>query len=1435
MSRGSQYIPMDWRRAIVRDAALSETQTGSALFADISGFTALTETFAKELGPKRGAEEFTVHLNQVFYAIVADLHNYAGSVVSFSGDAITCWFDGDLDGRRAVTCALAMQRTMGNLQEITTYTSHIVRLGIKLAVSIGSVRRFIVGLPEYALMDAMAGRTLERVTAAESMAEKGDVVLDGQTAAQLAEYLTIEEWRTHEESGDQFAVISSLNLKVEPYPWPRFEDAKLNDETIKQWLLPGVYERITTGAGEFLSEIRPTVALFLRFSGIDYDLDPSAPQKLNAFVCHVQKILMRYGGSLLQLTIGDKGSYMYASFGAPLANEDDAERAASAALELVQSTVDFDLDQRLQIGITQGVMWAGAYGGAERKTYGVMGNNVNLAARLMIQAKPGQILMNRGAVQKIESEFQADFLAMVKFKGKSVETEVFELVDRKFTSGFHLFDSSYRVPMVGREDELATISKKIPEVLSGHGQVVGITAEAGMGKSRLAAEVIQKTVDQGIKGFGGEGESFGTNNSYLIWEGIWSDIFKVSPNQPLDQQIGILKAELEAAGSDLLARLPLLSPLLNISIPDNDLTASLDPKAKKSALESLLVDYLRHISMSGPILLLLEDVHWIDDLSKDLLEALTRSIEHIPVMILLVYRPQNQINNRVPDLSGLPYFTEIKIEQFSNEEAAMLIRFKLTQLYSSFKIPQKLVDMVTTKAGGNPFYIEEILNYIRDIDLDIHDAQSLAQVDLPDTIYSLILSRVDRLSHRQQVALRVASVIGRLFRSAMVWGIYPGQKDPEAFEADLKTLTKLEITTVEKPEPELTYLFRHIVTQEVTYESLPFNTRSNLHEQVGAYIEKTYTDNLEQFLDLLAFHYGRSKNDAKKKQYLLQAGDAAKSSFANVAAIDYYNQLLPLLDQEVEKIPVEIKLGEVHDLIGQWEEVEEIYSKLEDRVQAADVVSHLPNILYLLGDLKRRQGKYDESQIYFTKAQEKATRLNDQSQIGKTLLGQGTLNAQQGDFDTALKLYEGSLEIYNELDDNFNKAKVFNNMGVVAEYQGDLEQGKRWYEESLSLRRAIGLQSEVANALSNLGNMSSELGSPDEALIYLEEALVIQRQIGNRWAIANTLNNLGNAARELGQLDRAKEIYSESLGIYKELGDKWALAFLLEDIGSLLTMQNFDRKALFLVGSADKIREEINSPLSEVLKEKLEQKLQSARQRIGEAHSQEVWSAGRNMHVDDAINIAVDQLSLEEEGRPANPDISGAIEFALSIIRDKLEPKYVYHNITHTEFDVMPAAMRLADLSNLPEDEKILLKVAASFHDVGYLQGAAGHEGRSCAAAKMHLPDFGFSQEDIQMICQIIMATQIPQNPVNLAGQILADADLDLLGRTDFPGCSNRLRSEMENLGTKLTDVEWYSQQIAFLENHTYFTDAAWETRHPQKLENVEWLKALVANLVASG
>lgn len=1263
------YIPTDRRYALAKGADLPDQAQGSALFADISGFTPLTDGLVQALGPQRGAEELTRWLNKIYDALIADIESYRGSVISFSGDAVTCWFDDqngeDLSALHATACALTMQQTMQQFAQVDIAGVGFISLAIKAVVTVGSARRFLVGDPTIQLIDALAGQTLYRLATSEHHAERGEVLLDESAVAALGENIEVQDWREDSESGERFAVVNRLKVRVEPNPWSPLAADVLSDELVRPWLLPPVYDRLMGGMGEFLTELRPTVALFLRFSGIDYDGDPESQTKLNTYLQAVQRILARYDSYMLQLTIGDKGSNFYVSFGAPLAHEDDAIRAVRAALELRDLQMDFITG--VQIGISQGLSRTGACGGIYRRTYSAIGEAVNMAARLMQSAPVGQVLVHQNVHKVTADHFTWNELPPLQVKGKSQPVTVFQLISREEKHGVRLHEPKYALPMVGRVAELALIEQKLATALLGHGQIVGITAEAGMGKSRLIAEVVRGARSENILGYGGECQSYGTSTSYLVWQSIWQGFFNLEASWSIAEQIESLERQISEIDPALLPRLPLLGTVLNLPIPDNELTSSFDAKLRKESLEALLVDCVRKWARLVPLLFVLEDCHWLDPLSHDLLEVISRAIVDLPVLIVIAYRPPQLDRLQAPRFSRLSHFTEISLTDLPAEEIEQLILYKLGQMYGNqAKLPQALIEKISRRAEGNPFYIEELLNYLHDRNIDPQQPEALEQIDLPDSLYSLILSRIDQLTENQKTLLKVASVIGRLFRAAMVWGVYDQFGDQEQVFSDLETLSTLDLTPLDTPEPELAYLFKHILTQEVAYETLSFATRALLHDQIGQYMERTYRDALDQYIDLLAYHFGRSENLTKKCEYFLKAAEAAQLHYANSSAINYYRQVLPLLP-ESQQVAVMLKLGQVFELIGEWKDAEDIdqqaealSAKLNDlprhaRAQRAlgwllrkqgvyadaeqwlvrardsylqlDDKAGVSHVLSNIGEIYRLQGKYEEARRFYDESLSLADHIAKSSDRraarAHALKGAGTVATWQGDYATARELNQESLALRRELGDVPGVATLLNNLGIIARFQRDLVGARQMNEESLALFREMGDRWAVGQLLNNQACVASDQMEYAEARLLLQESLTIRRQLGDKAGLALSLNTLADVVLDEGKFAEARPLLDESLEISRELGDQTAIAYLIEDYGGLAAAEDKPQKALQLTGFASALRESIGAPLPPSEQARVDRMIAPARGIIPEASAASEWEVGRSLTLDQAIDLAL--------------------------------------------------------------------------------------------------------------------------------------------------------------------------------------------------------------------
>jgi len=309
------YLPQDRLRAIANGISLPDRTSGSALFADISGFTALTESLREKFRARQGAEELTKQLDLVYSALIAKIEKYGGSVIGFAGDSMLCWFDksGDGDrgsGGRALSCAFAIQESIREFPA----------LALKVCIASGDVRRFVVGDEAIQRIDTLAGATVARTATGEHLANRGDVLLDEETANALSETIQIVEWRSDEGSGEKFALIgrraSGDRNQIHEQNVFGAETQSVTPvlQALKPYVHRAVYERETSGQGQFLAEFRPCVALFIRFTGIDYDSD-SAESELDTFIRSVQSTVNRYEGTLLDITIGDKGSYAYVNFG----------------------------------------------------------------------------------------------------------------------------------------------------------------------------------------------------------------------------------------------------------------------------------------------------------------------------------------------------------------------------------------------------------------------------------------------------------------------------------------------------------------------------------------------------------------------------------------------------------------------------------------------------------------------------------------------------------------------------------------------------------------------------------------------------------------------------------------------------------------------------------------------------------------------------------------------------------------------------------------------------------------------------------------------------------------------------------------------------------------------------------------------------------------
>ena len=1209
------YVAGDRRRALAAGLPLPDPATGSALFADISGFTPLTEALVAEHGRQRGAEELSGVLDRLFDDLLVHLHRYDGSVVYFSGDAVTCWLEGD-DGSRAAACALAMQSAMTGAGRVVLPSGRTVQLAMKVAVAVGTARRFVVGDPSIQLLDVLAGSLMDRLAALEQHAGAGEVLLDATAVRRLGDRARGTTVTTGDEACLRLERLDpALAPPTEPPPVPALPEA-----VVRSWLLPAVYERLRAGRGEFLAELRTAVPVFVRFGGLDFDRDPGAGAALDAFVVAVQRVVDGYGGSLLQITLGDKGAYLYAVFGTPYAHEDDAARACAAALELRALSSEHPVTD-LQVGLSRGRVRSGTYGHRHRRTFCCLGDPVNLAARLMAAAPPGEVYAS-GEVRAEAAGETWEALPPLRVKGKAEPVQVHRLVG----DGLERVATRHRrhtLPMVGRGEELAVLARHVVTTADGRGGSVVVAGGAGLGKSRLLVEAVRLLHGSGAEVHEGEAPAFGTRTAYRAWHDVWRGLLGLDRRATAEDQARQAEQRVTELDATLAARAPLLGAALGLPFAENELTASLTPELRKSSLEGLLVALLRALAADGRARgLLIEDAQWLDELSLDLLGALARGTADLPVLLLVAARP-DEGDGGVDDLVRRTGAEEVRLPPLDDAASAEVCAAKLAELGWAGEVPQALLDLVRGRAEGNPFFLEELVVVVHASGVDARDPLALDALELPDSLQSLALSRVDTLAEGPRRTAKVASVLGRAFRTDMLRAVYP-ELGPEA-EVGL-ALAELRRAGLVAPDPQPDgaegHVFRHVVTAQAAYEATPVALREVLHAAAGRFVEALGPAATAARLDLLAYHFARSDAEEEKRRYLRLAGDRSRADFANAAAIDHYRRLAPLLD-DAARPEVLLHLGEVQQLVGRWGEAEQSFEDARRRSEDVRDSRGVARARTALAENGRRQGRYEQAEELLVAADEAFAGLGDDAGRGEVLHLQGTLAAQQGRFDQARAAYEESLTIRRALGDDEKTAALLSNLGVIAEYSGDLDGADALNAQSLELRLRLGNRWAIGVSQNNLGMIALLQGRFADAAGRFTEAMRLQSEVGDAWMVAIAHNNLGNALRGLGELDAAAQELGAALSAYGRFEDRWALGIVLEDVARLAVRRGLAEAALRLVGAAETVRDELGSPRSPTQEEDLRTDLAPARTAAG-ADADALLEAGRRLDLEEAAALAAE-------------------------------------------------------------------------------------------------------------------------------------------------------------------------------------------------------------------
>jgi len=1063
------YLPLDRRHALAAGRALPDRAAGAALFVDISGFTPLTAALAADLGPQRGCEELVGLLNRVYGALIAAIHRYGGAVVNFSGDALTTWFDGD-SALRAAASALAMQQAMGEFADLEM-AGRPVRVLLKAGLAHGPIRRFLVGDPLHGRLDVLAGATLDRAVQAEQLAAPGEVVVAPEAAALLGGGLVVREWRQGR------AVAAGLAAAAPPAPWPALDLAALSPESLRPLLLPAVYERLAAGQGEYIAELRPAVALFLRFGGLDCDSDDAAGGKLDAYVAWVQRVLARCGGHLLELVTGDKGSYLYASFGALSAHEDDAERAVAAAAELLRPPPSLAFITAVQIGISQGRVRAGAYGSPARRNYGVLGDEVNVAARLMESAPPGEMRLSERVARACRRLWTLEALPDLPIKGKAAPLHPYRPLARAERPA----GPSGRA-LAGRKAELALFAQHLAALRAGERRILFLEGEAGIGKSRLLEEFAGMAGAQGCRWLAGVAPSIEQHTPYRAWRDVLAGLLGLEEYAPVDalrcRAAGWLRKTVPA----LELQYPLLNDVLPLDIAETPATRSLDPPARRDSLTALVVDMLRAVTAAGPLVLALEDAHWLDSLSWDLALAVSRALAGQPLLLVLALRPLEAPPAALDGLRCLPGCAAMPLAGLPPDEVAALAAARLG--IAPAALPPDVAALVQERAAGNPFFAEEMALALRDSGAltvegegcAVHGDLAALRESVPRTVEGVVLARIDCLPPERQLTLKVAAVIGHAFLYRTLRDIHPGRVLDDLLRPQLDEMTRRGLTLREALEPELSYLFKHVITQQVAYETLLFAQRRELHRAVAGWYEQVYAPDLAPYYALLAHHWRGAEEAAREHFYCRLAGEQAAARYANAEAIAFLGRAL--------------ELAPADDLAGRY--------ALHD---AREAVYH-------------RLGRREEQAGDLAVLDRLAAALHDDRRKAAVALRRLAYAYHMDDYPAATAAGEEGLRLARLCGDTAAEAQAYRGLGI-ASVQKSRAAARAHLERALELAEVSGDTPCRVACLRSLGHDILRSGEDAAAAcVYLEEALEIARAAGDRLVEIQSLLSLGFAAYE---------------------------------------------------------------------------------------------------------------------------------------------------------------------------------------------------------------------------------------------------------------------------------------------------------------------------------
>jgi len=1082
------YVPrlvVDWLRT-TPDAQYRAVE-GSLAFVDISGFTRLAERLARK--GKVGAEELSDTLDATFTELLSVAYAYGAGVIKWGGDAVLLLFDGAAHEVRACRGAAEMQRTLRRVGRIRT-DSGTVELRMSVGVNSGSFDFFLVGDSHRELL--VAGRGATETTALEAAADAGEIVIAASTAAALpARHL----------GG---AKAPGFLLRGLP-PAPLVGAAPVGDVgdlPIAACLPVSIRSHLLTTDRE--PEHRHIAVAFVEFRGTDALVDElggdTVARSLHECVAAVQRSVERHRVTFHETDISKDGGKILLLAGAPRSAGDDEERM----LRAVRAIMDAGTSLPLRAGVNCGPVFSGDFGPPYRRTFSVKGDAVNLAARLMGKAETGQIVASAEIVRRSRTVFALDELEPFFVKGKSAAIHahtVGDLVGRAAAGS---------APLVGREAELAELLAGLASAREWRGRYVEIAGGPGLGKSRLVAEL--------------RARAGGTTVVATTCVEYESSTPYFALRAPLRSLLGLDGLDAAAAAARLTGIvadlapalapwLPLLAGPLHVELPSTPEVDALKDEFRKVRTEEVVQELLG-LGLLAPTLLLFEDVHWMDDASRDVLRAIVDHLEDRPWLVVATTRSPAAGLQR----SGREWTRLLELAPLDGAHALEV----LEDATADAPLPPHQLDILVARAEGNPLYLHELLGM----------AQRAGGVEqLPDTVEGVIAAQIDGLPPSERTALRRAAVLGASFDERLLRTVLPDMT-AVAFCNRLGEFLETSPGRIR---------FRHALVRDAAYEGLAYRRRRELHGIVGDAILAERGAEADDDAALLSLHFFEAQRHAEAWRFSSIAGRAAKDLYANVEA-----QTLLLRAAESAR-------------------------KLRD-VPSRD----LSAVLEALGEVRVRLADYDRGGRSLADARRLVA--GDDVETARLMLRQAAVEFRRSRHVQAIRWVRRALrtiEHDRSAAARRQRAQLEAWYGAIRYRQGRMHETVEWCGRAIEDATASGARDALAHAYYMLDFALVALGrASDEA--YSERALAIFQELGDLSEEAGVLNNLGAAAYFDGRWTAAIDYYQRAEEAWERAGDRWLASMatvnrgeLLSDQGRLAQAEQLFKYALRIARAAD--------------------------------------------------------------------------------------------------------------------------------------------------------------------------------------------------------------------------------------------------------------------------